>query len=86
MQLDVFTRQINPILSGLGFYKAELNAFFSNTVAATQASEPNPNGKGLLHGVCTLHRSINLHRVLRRYSDREHENGHDRNHSHQRSA
>jgi virulence factor Mce-like protein len=48
-QLDPFTRQINPILTGLAFYKQELNAFFSNTVAATNASEPNPNGKGLLH-------------------------------------
>ena len=48
-QLDPFTRQINPILTGLGLYKQELNAFFANTVAATHAAEPNPNGKGLLH-------------------------------------
>ena len=48
-QLAPFVAQINPILSGLGFYKQELNAFFANTVAATNASEPNPNGKGLLH-------------------------------------
>ena len=48
-QLDPFTRQINPIFTGLGFYKQELNAFFANTVAATNAAEPSPNGKGLLH-------------------------------------
>src|SRR2546421_241312 len=48
-QVDPFLRELRPILSGLGFYKDELNAFFSNTVAATQAAEPNPNGKGLLH-------------------------------------
>ena len=48
-QIAPFVGQINPILSGLGFYKDELNAFFSNTVAATNAGEPNPNGKGLLH-------------------------------------
>jgi phospholipid/cholesterol/gamma-HCH transport system substrate-binding protein len=48
-QLAPFVAQINPILSGLGFYKAELNAFFANSVAGTNASEPNPNGKGLLH-------------------------------------
>src|SRR6195256_4494052 len=44
-QLAPFVAQINPILTGLAFYKQELNAFFSNTVAATNASEPNPNGK-----------------------------------------
>src|SRR5258705_9350678 len=48
-QIAPFVAQINPILSGLGFYKEELNAFFSNTVAGTNAGEPNPNGKGLLH-------------------------------------
>ena len=48
-QVDPFLRELRPILSGLAFYKDELNAFFSNTVAATQAAEPNPNGKGLLH-------------------------------------
>jgi phospholipid/cholesterol/gamma-HCH transport system substrate-binding protein len=48
-QLDPFTRQIIPIFTGLVFYKQEINAFFANTVAATQASEPNPNGRGLLH-------------------------------------
>ena len=34
---DPFLRQVNPILLGLGNYKAELTAFFANTVAATQA-------------------------------------------------
>ena len=48
-QLDPFTRQLNPILGAFPFYKRELNAFFADTVAATNASEPNPNGKGLLH-------------------------------------
>ncbi len=32
--------QLNPILSFVGLYKDELNSFFANTVAATQASEP----------------------------------------------
>ena len=31
-------RQLNPVLSALGFYKRELTAFFANTVAATQAT------------------------------------------------
>jgi virulence factor Mce-like protein len=48
-QVDPFLRELRPILSGLGFYKAELNAFFADTVAGTQAAEPNPNGRGLLH-------------------------------------
>jgi phospholipid/cholesterol/gamma-HCH transport system substrate-binding protein len=34
---DPVLRQVNPILSGLGFYKSELTGFFANTVAATQA-------------------------------------------------
>src|SRR5256714_3326904 len=48
-QLDPFTRQLNPILGAFPFYKKELTAFFADTVAATNAAEPNPNGKGLLH-------------------------------------
>lgn len=48
-QLDPFTRPLRPILEGLGFYRRELLAFFSNTVAATQATQPRPDGKGLIH-------------------------------------
>ena len=36
-QFDPFLRQVNPALEGLGFYKKELNAFFANVPAATQA-------------------------------------------------
>jgi phospholipid/cholesterol/gamma-HCH transport system substrate-binding protein len=42
-QFDSPLRQLNPILSFVGEYKPELNAFFSNTVAATQATD-NPAG------------------------------------------
>jgi phospholipid/cholesterol/gamma-HCH transport system substrate-binding protein len=44
-QFDPVLRQLNPILSFVGAYKDELNAFFANTVAATQAtSAPTPSG------------------------------------------
>jgi ABC-type transporter Mla subunit MlaD len=46
-QVDPALRQLNPVLEALGFYKRELNAFFSNTVAATQATTVSP--KGPLH-------------------------------------
>ncbi len=36
-QVDPALRQLNPILEFLGVYKQEINAFFANTVAATQA-------------------------------------------------
>jgi virulence factor Mce-like protein len=38
-QLDPAMRQIEPILEFIGLYKAELTAFFANTVAATQAKD-----------------------------------------------
>jgi phospholipid/cholesterol/gamma-HCH transport system substrate-binding protein len=44
-QLDPVLRQLNPILSYVGNYKDELNAFFANTVAATQATSP-PDAQG----------------------------------------
>jgi phospholipid/cholesterol/gamma-HCH transport system substrate-binding protein len=46
-QVDPALRQLNPVLEALGFYKRELNAFFANTVAATQATTVSP--KGPLH-------------------------------------
>jgi phospholipid/cholesterol/gamma-HCH transport system substrate-binding protein len=46
-QLDPFLRQLIPIFGGLAFYKADLNAFFANSAAATQASVPA--GGKLLH-------------------------------------
>src|SRR5215207_1877982 len=39
-QLDPASRQLIPILSFLGAYKDELNSFFANTAAATQAFDP----------------------------------------------
>jgi phospholipid/cholesterol/gamma-HCH transport system substrate-binding protein len=39
-QLDPALRQVTPILDFLGNYKAELTAFFANTVGATQAKDP----------------------------------------------
>jgi phospholipid/cholesterol/gamma-HCH transport system substrate-binding protein len=47
-QVDPFLRQVIPILTGLAFYKDDLNAFFANSAAATQASVPTSGGK-LLH-------------------------------------
>jgi phospholipid/cholesterol/gamma-HCH transport system substrate-binding protein len=46
-QVDPALRQLNPVLEMLGLYKRELNAFFSNTVAATQAT--TISSKGPLH-------------------------------------
>jgi virulence factor Mce-like protein len=46
-QVDPALRQLNPVLEALGFYKRELNAFFANTVAATQAT--TVSAKGPLH-------------------------------------
>ncbi len=37
-ELDPALRQLNPILSFLGIYKQEINSFFANTVATTQAT------------------------------------------------
>jgi phospholipid/cholesterol/gamma-HCH transport system substrate-binding protein len=39
-QLDPFGRQLTPMLDYLGMYKREISAFFSNTVASTQAKDP----------------------------------------------
>jgi phospholipid/cholesterol/gamma-HCH transport system substrate-binding protein len=39
-QTDPATRQLIPILQFLGLYKGELNSFFANTAAATQAFDP----------------------------------------------
>ena len=49
-QLDPWLRQINPPLAGLAFYKSELNAFFSNSTAATQATNvPEGNSEQRVH-------------------------------------
>ena len=45
-QLSPFLRQVNPILYGLGQYQKEVNAFFSNTVAATEATDKPPKAAG----------------------------------------
>ena len=39
---DPVLSELNPILSFIGAYKPELNAFFANTVAATQAATSRP--------------------------------------------
>ncbi|HTE61221.1 MAG TPA: MlaD family protein [Solirubrobacteraceae bacterium] len=43
-QLDPALRQLNPVLDWLGLYKRELNAFFANTTAATQATTISSRG------------------------------------------
>ena len=48
-QFDSPLRQLNPILSFVGEYKQELNAFFSNTVGATQATDNPPNSTTAVH-------------------------------------
>jgi phospholipid/cholesterol/gamma-HCH transport system substrate-binding protein len=48
-QLSPFLRQVNPILYGLGNYIKEVNAFFSNTVAATEATDKPPKSSGVVH-------------------------------------
>jgi hypothetical protein len=41
-EFDPVLKQLNPILQFLGAYQDELNAFFPNTVAATQAADVPP--------------------------------------------
>jgi phospholipid/cholesterol/gamma-HCH transport system substrate-binding protein len=48
-QFSPFVRQVNPILYGLGNYTKEVNAFFSNTVAATEATDKPPKASGVVH-------------------------------------
>jgi virulence factor Mce-like protein len=43
-QFDPALRQLNPILGFIGRYKDELNSFFANTVAATEATTIPPGG------------------------------------------
>jgi phospholipid/cholesterol/gamma-HCH transport system substrate-binding protein len=44
-QLDPWLREFNPAATGLGFYKDELNAFFTNVVAVTQATNVPEGGR-----------------------------------------
>jgi ABC-type transporter Mla subunit MlaD len=48
-QTDPFLRNLNPMLKWIGLYKHELTAFFSNDVAATQASSLGADQKSQLH-------------------------------------
>jgi virulence factor Mce-like protein len=48
-QLSPFLRQINPIIYGLGQYQKEVNAFFSNTVASTEATDKPPKASAPVH-------------------------------------
>jgi virulence factor Mce-like protein len=45
-EFDPLLRQLNPILSFLGAYPREINAFFANTVAATEATNIPAYSKG----------------------------------------
>ena len=46
---DPFLRNLNPMLNWIGLYKHEITAFFSNDVAATQASSLGADQKSQLH-------------------------------------
>jgi ABC-type transporter Mla subunit MlaD len=46
---DPFLRNLNPIIRWIGLYKHEITAFFSNDVAATQASSLGADQKSQLH-------------------------------------
>jgi ABC-type transporter Mla subunit MlaD len=46
---DPFLRNLNPMLTWIGQYKHEITAFFSNDVAATQASSLGSDQKTQLH-------------------------------------
>ena len=48
-QTDPLLRNLNPMLKWIGLYKHELTAFFSNDVAATQASSLGADQKSQLH-------------------------------------
>jgi virulence factor Mce-like protein len=45
-EFDPVLRQVNPLLQFVGAYKPELNAFFANTVAATEATNIPAYAKG----------------------------------------
>jgi phospholipid/cholesterol/gamma-HCH transport system substrate-binding protein len=46
---DPFLRNLNPMLTWIGMYKHEITSFFSNDVAATQASSLGADQKTQLH-------------------------------------
>ncbi|HET6508347.1 MAG TPA: MlaD family protein [Baekduia sp.] len=46
---DAPLQQLNPILDGAGLYKSELNAFFANATASTQAVTPSQASGENLH-------------------------------------
>ena len=48
-EADPTLAQLNPILSFLGLYKDELNSFFANTVASTQATTRDPGSTNDVH-------------------------------------
>jgi ABC-type transporter Mla subunit MlaD len=52
-EFDEPLRQLNPLLSFVGDYQGELNAFFANVVAATQATGPTADGS-LVHYLRTM--------------------------------
>ncbi|MGI8511954.1 MAG: MlaD family protein [Solirubrobacteraceae bacterium] len=48
-QFDPFLRNLNPALQFVGLYRRELQAFFANTVAATQATDTPGSGSRKVH-------------------------------------
>jgi ABC-type transporter Mla subunit MlaD len=48
-QFDPFLRQLIPITDWIAQYKQELNSFFANTVASTQATDQPGNGSKKVH-------------------------------------
>jgi ABC-type transporter Mla subunit MlaD len=67
-ELDPVLRQLNPIFSFLGLYKDEINSFFANTVAATQATSSVAGQANNVHYLRTTN-PINLEN-LALYSQR----------------
>jgi len=54
-EFDPVLKELNPILQYIGYYRPELNAFFANTVAVTQASDiPSYSGGKRIHYLRTL--------------------------------
>jgi ABC-type transporter Mla subunit MlaD len=53
-EFDAPLRQLNPLLSFVGDYRRELNAFFANVTAATQATAAVPNSDSPVHYLRTM--------------------------------
>jgi hypothetical protein len=58
-QLDPFLRQLNPALRFIGLYRRELNSFFTNSVASTEAFDFPTNAVAPVHYLRTTN-PVNL--------------------------